>query len=383
MSNKFMTIVQKYGGTSVSDPKKIKDVAQFIKNSLSKQNRICVVVSAMGQSTNGLISLANEISDHPPKRELDMLISCGERSAMALLAMALDDIGVGAVSLTGSQSGIITDENHSDAQIVAIRPNRVIDALAKNSVVIIAGFQGVSRAGEITTLRRGGSDTTAVGMTAALCAKHCEIYTDVAGVMDADPRIVKLAQVLPHLSFAQMKAMSLYGARIIAVDAINLAAQLGVKLWVLGPTKKYGTKIDDALTDIPKEKKVVSITHLRAIVRVIFNRQALGAKSFDQGYFLCATYKDNYVIGYASNDLAQDFVKDSQLSGGLALITLHLANNNWMNQIFSKLLLLFSRRMIEIDQAIMGGDKIFIVLNDLGLNEALCILHDELLIDGS
>src|SRR5580700_7478344 len=183
MQNSPNIVVQKFGGSSVATPQKIKSVASFIKQKLGLAERICVVVSAMGHTTNELIKLAHAVNANPSKREMDMLISCGERSSMSLLAMALHDLEVSAISLTGSQSGIITDENHSGAKIVAIKPERVFQAFKTHQVVIVAGFQGMSRAREITTLKRGGSDTTAVAMAAALKAQCCEIYTDVPGVL--------------------------------------------------------------------------------------------------------------------------------------------------------------------------------------------------------
>lgn len=200
MKNNFDIVVQKFGGSSLSTPEKVKDVAGFIKRRLQSAERICVVVSAMGHTTNELIRLAHAINKNPSKRELDMLISCGERSSMALMAMALHDQGITAISLTGSQSGIITDENHAGAEIKAIRPERVHQAFLEHQVVLIAGFQGMSRKKEITTLKRGGSDTTAVAMTAALNAQVCEIYTDVSGVMDIDPSVSPAAQIIAEMA---------------------------------------------------------------------------------------------------------------------------------------------------------------------------------------
>src|SRR3989338_3126022 len=173
-------IVQKYGGSSLATPAHIRQVAELIAQRLKTGVQLCVVVSAMGKNTNELLALAHEISKNPIRRELDMLLSCGERASMALLAMALHELGVPSMSLTGSQSGIITDNIHSGAHIIEVRPSRVQEGLTQGKVVIIAGFQGVSQSKKITTLCRGGSDTTAVAMAAALDAETCEIYSDVA-----------------------------------------------------------------------------------------------------------------------------------------------------------------------------------------------------------
>ncbi|NBU21741.1 aspartate kinase, partial [bacterium] len=194
-------IVQKFGGTSVGSPERIQKVAERIAHAHQAGNQLVVVVSAMGHTTDELIELAHEVSRQPPHREMDMLLSAGERISMALLSMALADCKVPALSLTGSQTGIITDSSHRRARIQRILGDRVRTALGDGKVVIVAGFQGVSETREITTLGRGGSDTTAVALAAALQAEKCEIYTDVDGVFSADPRLVEDAKVwnqIPH-----------------------------------------------------------------------------------------------------------------------------------------------------------------------------------------
>ena len=183
-------VVQKYGGTSVADPERIKAVAEHVAFTRSHGNDVVVVVSAMGKTTDNLISLANQVSGTHPGRELDMLLTTGERISMALVCMALADIGIDAVSFTGSQVGIITDTVHTKAKILEVKGDRLREALAAGKVAVVAGFQGVSTDSEITTLGRGGSDTTAVALAAAVNADVCEIYTDVTGVFSADPRIV-------------------------------------------------------------------------------------------------------------------------------------------------------------------------------------------------
>lgn len=223
-------VVQKYGGSSVATTEKICEVASLIKQRIESGFRLCVVVSAMGKTTDELLHLAKEISKNPSRRELDMLLSCGERASMALLAMALQEIGVPSISFTGSQSGIITDDVHSGAHIVEVKPNRVRAELENDKVVIVAGFQGVSLKKEITTLGRGGSDTTAVALAAALDALACEIYSDVAGIYTADPRIVSDAQLMNFVSFDQMLDLSSAGAKVLNHQAVAFAKNKGIQI---------------------------------------------------------------------------------------------------------------------------------------------------------
>ena len=191
-------VVQKYGGSSVADAQKLRKVAERVIRTRNQGHQVVVVVSAMGNTTDELLAMAKQISVNPERRELDMLLSAGERISMALLSMAIRELGGDAISLTGSQSGIITNDRHVDARIIEVRPFRVQDALAQGKIVVVAGFQGVSHKKEVTTLGRGGSDTTAVAMAAALDADYCEICSDVDGVYSADPRVVPAAQAHCH-----------------------------------------------------------------------------------------------------------------------------------------------------------------------------------------
>ena len=193
-------IVQKFGGTSVGDVDRIKAVADHVARTVRTGNQVVVVVSAMGKTTDDLIRLSKEVSETRPGRELDMLLTSGERISMALLCMALADLGVSALSFTGSQAGIITDTDHTKAKIVEMRPNRLLETLAEGKVPVVAGFQGVSLEKDVTTLGRGGSDTTAVALASALGADYCEIYTDVSGVFTADPRVVPNAHKILKIS---------------------------------------------------------------------------------------------------------------------------------------------------------------------------------------
>jgi aspartate kinase len=222
----------KFGGTSVGDPEKLKDVAARIVAAHAEGTRVVAVLSAMGDTTDELVRLAYEISPRPEPRELDMLISVGERISCALAAMAIHDLGDEAISLTGSQAGIVTDTVHGKAKIVDVRARRIHEALDQGKVVLVAGFQGVSTNLDITTLGRGGSDTTAVALAAALAAGHCEIYTDVAGVFSADPRIVPNARKLHAVTYDEMLELSASGAKVLQLRSVEVARNYGVKLHV-------------------------------------------------------------------------------------------------------------------------------------------------------
>ncbi len=224
-------IVQKFGGSSVADPDKIRIVAERIAATKAAGNDVVVVVSAMGHTTDELLALARRVSASPSRRELDMLLSAGERISMALLAMALEERNVPAVSFTGSQCGIVTNDAHTNARIVEVRPHRVQDELGRGRVVIVAGFQGVSYKREVTTLGRGGSDTTAVALAAALDAESCEIYSDVAGVYSADPRVVPSARRLAEISYEEMQELAESGARVLNAQAVEFAKDRGIAIY--------------------------------------------------------------------------------------------------------------------------------------------------------
>jgi aspartate kinase len=222
-------VVQKYGGSSVADVEKLKRVAAKVAARRRAGDAVCVVVSAMGDATDDLLKLAKQVSTDPPRRELDMLLTSGERISMALLSMALQEQGVEAISFTGSQAGIITTDAHATARILEVRPSRVREELALGKVVIVAGFQGVSARKEITTLGRGGSDTTAVALAAALGA-DCEIYSDVAGVFTADPRLVPGARRQAELSYEEMQALAQAGAKVLNAQAVEFARTTGIAI---------------------------------------------------------------------------------------------------------------------------------------------------------
>lgn len=224
-------LVQKYGGSSVSDLERVKRVAKKIVAAKREGFDLVVVVSAMGNTTDELLGMARELAESPSRRELDMLLSVGERISMALLSMAIHQEGFEAISLTGSQCGIITTASHSNARIMDVRPFRVQDELARGHIVIVAGYQGTSYKREVTTLGRGGSDTTAVALAAALGAEACEIYSDVDGVFDADPRVVLDAKKLASLSHDEMLEMARAGAKVLNEQAIEFARQAQIALY--------------------------------------------------------------------------------------------------------------------------------------------------------
>ena len=223
-------VVQKYGGSSVADVEKIRKVARRVKDKRDSGYQVVVVVSAMGDTTDELLALAKSVSADPPRRELDMLLTCGERISMALLSMALQEMDVPAISFTGSQSGIITTDAHAQARIVEVRPFRIHDELARGKVVIVAGYQGVSHKKEVTTLGRGGSDTTAVALAAALDAEACEILSDVDGVFSADPRGVPDARKLESLSYDEMQELASAGAKVLNAQAVEWAKARGIAI---------------------------------------------------------------------------------------------------------------------------------------------------------
>src|SRR5262245_5200674 len=224
-------VVQKYGGSSVADVARMKKVAERVMKTRNAGHDLVVVVSAMGDTTDELLSLAKQVSPNPDRRELDMLLTAGERIAMALLSMAIRELGGNAISFTGSQSGIITNDRHVDARIVEVRPFRVQDELARGRIVVVAGYQGVSYRREVTTLGRGGSDTTAVAMAAALGAEYCEICSDVDGVYTADPRVVPAAQRIGTMSYEETQELAESGAKVLNAQAVEFAKEKGIAIY--------------------------------------------------------------------------------------------------------------------------------------------------------
>ncbi|HET6347050.1 MAG TPA: aspartate kinase [Myxococcota bacterium] len=261
------TVVQKFGGSSVADVPRLRAIAQAVMARSRAGDRVVVVVSAMGKTTDQLISQARSISPDPPRRELDMLVTAGERISMALLSMAIHEEGGQAISFTGSQSGIITDDQHQGASILEVRPERIEHALGTGKIVIVAGYQGVSRQREITTLGRGGSDTTAVALAAALAADACEIYSDVDGVYSADPNVCPQARLLNELPFEAMQAMAGAGAKVLNADAVEFARRAGITI-VARKTGDASGRQTLVHAGAPRPSGVVAVVGASAVSRV-------------------------------------------------------------------------------------------------------------------
>jgi aspartate kinase len=265
-------VVQKYGGTSVADVDRLRKVAARVMETRRAGHDVVVVVSAMGDTTDDLLALAKRVSPSPDRRELDMLLSAGERIAMSLLSMAIREQGGDAISFTGSQSGIITNDRHIDARIIEVRPFRVQDELARGRVVVIAGYQGVSYRREVTTLGRGGSDTTAVAMAAALGAEWCEICSDVDGVYTADPRVVGDARRIGILSYEETQELAEAGAKVLNAQAVEFAKEAGIAIYAratAGPlpgpdpsadgtvVRRHGPRMPGTVAGVASERDVL------------------------------------------------------------------------------------------------------------------------------
>ena len=267
-------VVQKYGGSSVADAESIKRVARRIVETKKAGNQVVVVVSAMGDTTDELIDLANEVSPLPPARELDMLLTAGERISMAVLAMAIQNLGHEARSFTGSQAGVITDAEHGKAKIIDVTPGRIQAAIDEGAIAIVAGFQGVSQTTkDITTLGRGGSDTTAVALAVALRADVCEIYSDVDGIFTADPRIEPRARKVPRISYEETLEMAAQGAKILHLRCVEYARRYDMPIHVRSSfSEKEGTwvvKAEDVAQEKPMEAAIITgVAHDRSQAKI-------------------------------------------------------------------------------------------------------------------
>ncbi|MDY0319050.1 MAG: aspartate kinase [Candidatus Cloacimonadaceae bacterium] len=266
-----MIIVKKFGGTSVGNVELIRSIAKKLAKAYHRGDQLVVVVSAMAKTTDNLFNLAYEITKHPSRREMDMLLTAGERISMSLLSLSLLEEGISSISFTGSQSGIITDDHHGNAKILKVNAFRIHEELAKDKIVIVAGFQGVSTSKEITTLGRGGSDTSAVALACYLGADKCEIFTDVDGVFTADPRIVPHAKFIPEIGYLDMLALSYSGSKVLHPRAVEFAYRYKVPVEVKSSISfAPGTMIsnDEIVKDSPMEERNISaIAHKENILR--------------------------------------------------------------------------------------------------------------------
>jgi len=262
-------IVQKYGGTSVGNIERIKKVAERIKKYHDQGHKLVVVVSAMGDTTDELIEMAEKINKNPSPREMDVLLSSGERISSALLAMALQNLGLPAISLSGRQAGIFTDSTHTKAQIININPERILKEISEGKIVVVAGFQGYDlENNNVTTLGRGGSDATAVALAYAIKADLCEIYTDVDGIYTADPRIVPNAKKLDYISYEEMIEMASQGAQVMQLRAMDLAATYKVPIIVRSSFNENSGTFIGEVEKVEKTKKVTGIAHNKNIAKI-------------------------------------------------------------------------------------------------------------------
>jgi len=277
-------VVQKYGGTSVADASRIMNVARRIVETYDQGNQVCAVVSARGDTTDELLALAYEITPNPPEREMDMLLSTGERISCALLAMAIARLGKQAISFTGSQAGIVTDTSHMNARILDIRAARLVEAMSEGSIVLVAGFQGVSTEKDVTTLGRGGSDTTAVALAHALGAEVCEIYTDVDGVYTANPSVVAKARKMLEISYDEMLELAAAGAQVLAVRAVEYAHKYSIPIHVRSSfSDAEGTWVreEDEIMESPIIRGVTYTTdEAKVTVRGVPDRPGVAALVF-------------------------------------------------------------------------------------------------------
>ncbi|MFC1902272.1 aspartate kinase [Chloroflexota bacterium] len=318
-------IVQKYGGSSVADAEKIKNVARRIVQTRDEGNRVVVVVSAMGNTTDELIGLAYRVSGQPDKRELDVLLSTGEVVASTLLAMALHNMGCPAISLSGAQAGIRTDTAYSRARITKVDPKRVLRELDKGNIVIVAGFQGITEEMDVTTLGRGGSDTTAVALTASLGAGVCQRYTDVEGIYTADPRLIPEARKLPEISYEEMLEMVTYGFQAIHPRAVELGQLFDVPILVASSfNQKSGTLIHKEVA-MEVRNKVRGVAHDLDVAKItvvgVPDRPGIAAAIFVP--LAQAGVSVDTIVQNASAEKVTDLtftVAESQLAGAMAVV---------------------------------------------------------------
>jgi aspartate kinase len=318
-------IVQKYGGTSVADAERIKNVARRIAQAKDAGNQAVVVVSAMGDTTDDLIKLAYQVSEQPDKRELDVLLSTGEVVASTLLTMALHSMGYPAISLSGAQAGIRTDAAYSRARITNIDPKRVVRELDKGNIVIVAGFQGITDEMDVTTLGRGGSDTTAVALAASLGAKVCERYTDVEGIYTADPRIVPEAQRLTEISYEEMLELATYGSKVIHPRAVELGELFNIPILVASSFNQNPGTLIHREVSMEVRNKVRGIAHDLDVAKItvvgIPDRPGIAASIFVP--LAEAGISIDTIVQNASIEHITDLtftVAESQLAGAMAVV---------------------------------------------------------------
>lgn len=404
-------VVQKYGGSSVADADSVKRVAKRIVETANTGNQVVVAVSAMGDTTDDLIDLAQQVSPLPPPRELDMLLTAGERISMAVLAMAIASQGLSARSFTGSQAGVITDSVHGKARIIDITPGRIRQALDEGHIAIVAGFQGVSQTTkDITTLGRGGTDTTAVALAAALGADVCEIYTDVDGVFTADPRIVPKARQLEHITYEEMLEMAASGAKVLVLRCVEYGRRFGVPIHVRSSfSTKPGTIVKGSIKELSVEEAIIAgVAHDRNEAKItvtgvpdqpgkaaaIFELIAAAGINIDmivqnvsvEGGTTAVSFTlptTDGQLGVQTLSAAQDaigfesLIYDDQV-GKLSLIGAGMRSNPGVSAKFFKAL---SDAGINIEMISTSEIRISVVTRDSDLDEAVRVLHSAFELD--
>jgi aspartate kinase len=390
-------IVQKYGGSSVADVDKLKKIASMIAAVKKQGIDVVVVVSAMGKTTNQLIEMAKSISSDPPGREIDMLLSTGERTSMALLCIALHEEGIESISLTGSQAGIITNDRHNDARVIEVRPVRVLDELDKGKVVVIGGFQGVSYKRDITTLGRGGSDTSAVALAAALNADRCEIYSDVDGVYTTDPNVVKEAKHLPEISYQQIQEMAEAGAKVLNAQAVQFAKESKIALYARAT---FNPGKETIIKDVSKSELagVLAVVYEKEIVRIYVHdvdkvdwvlqyleENQIPIKEFqvsgiagDRGYKCSFIISTNSLYNWEKiKEILQEKLRDgiyiNESLGTLSIIGEGFSKNN---DALIKTLLLLKRSGIIYYGVNTTSFRISVLVEKYLLDEAVKICHE-------
>jgi aspartate kinase len=390
-------IVQKYGGSSVADPEKIKKIAQLISNVKKEGHDVAVVVSAMGKTTDSLIELAKQVSSEPPKREMDMLLSTGERITMSLLCMALNNLGIDSVSLTGSQAGIITNDRHNDARVIEIRPFRVLDELEKGKVVVVGGFQGVSYRRDITTLGRGGSDTTAVALAAGLNAERCEIYSDVDGVYSADPSIIKDAKHLPEISYEQMQEMSEAGAKVLNAQAVQFAKEAQIAIYARSTfqqgretiVRKFPSGLSKGVKAVVYENDISKIEYFNnddeksiSLLRFLEQRQ-IPIKEFNYSKVengnkisFLVSEKNIYNVEKIESELTAEFGNCLKIEHGFGTVSLIGDGINKDNTILLETLSILQKEKVKIHGVATTSFRISFLLEKALVKNTVLLYHN-------
>ncbi len=395
-------VVQKYGGSSVADVEKMQKVADRIAATKKSGKDVVVVVSAMGDTTDDLLSLAKRVSASPPRRELDMLLSAGERISMALVSMALNARGIPAVSFTGSQSGIVTNDAHANARIVEVRPFRVQDELDKGKVVIVAGFQGVSYRRDVTTLGRGGSDTTAVALAAALQA-DCEIYSDVEGVYTADPRVVPEARRLAEISYEEMQELAESGAKVLNAQAVEFAKERGIAIYARATrggaetvVRKFPPRAPGRVVGVASETGLVSLTTaddgpdlLLRVLEHLDGRQAAGKQLLFQDWpgrggsgSLVLSLENLHDFPTLRREVESAFASRVHLRDGLGAVSAIGAGINASFLNLRRALGVLSGQGTAVLGVSTSSFRISLLVEEARVVEAVRGLHDELVTEG-